>query len=121
MGHDGFVKHADGTVTLLKGNRKSIAYGSQISQLSLQVVEQPWSDDDTYFLYSDGLTTQVGDVKRTMMGTNRVRETLTTVSGTEPEQLVASVFDKFETWRGTVDVRDDLTMIAVKPRSLKGI
>jgi hypothetical protein len=54
-----------------------------------------------------------------MMGTNRVRETLTTVSGTEPEQLVASVFDKFETWRGTVDVRDDLTMIAVKPRSLK--
>jgi serine phosphatase RsbU (regulator of sigma subunit) len=118
MGQDAHIKHADGSVTILKGNRKAIGYGGDIEHLNLQVTEQPWSGDDTYFLYTDGLTTQVGEVKRAMMGTKRVTQSLMGVTNNAPEKLVASVLEEFEAWRGAVDVRDDLTLVAVQPRSV---
>ena len=118
MGQDALIKHADGSVTVLKGHKKQIGYGGDSTNLNLQVIETPWLSDDTYFLYSDGLTTQLGELKRAMMGTNRVTQYLEGASSNSPELLVASVIEKFESWRGSVDVRDDLTLIAVKPQSL---
>jgi serine phosphatase RsbU (regulator of sigma subunit) len=118
MGQDALIKHADGSVTVLKGHKKQIGYGGDSTNLNLQVIETTWSSDDTYFLYSDGLTTQVGEAKRAMMGTNRVTQCLADASSNSPEHLVASVIEKFESWRGSVDVRDDLTLIAVQPQLL---
>ncbi len=118
MGQDALIKHADGSATVLKGHRKAIGYGGDTANLDLQVIEKPWSSDDTYFSYTDGLTTQVGEVKRAMMGTKRVTQYLEGASSNAPKYLIANVLEKFETWRGSVDIRDDLTLIAVKPRSL---
>jgi len=118
MGQDALIKHDDGSVTVLKGHRKAIGYGGDSANLNLQATETPWSGDDTYFLYTDGLTTQVGEVKRAMMGTKRVTQYLEGTSSSAPAYLVANVLEKFETWRGSVDIRDDLTLIAVKPRPL---
>jgi methyl-accepting chemotaxis protein len=115
MGQDALVKQSDGTVSVLKGNRKSIGYGNQLSELKLLAHQRVWDKEDSYFLYTDGLTTQVGGARKKMMGTAYVVEQLKTIPGNAPVSLVEGVFESFEAWRGSVEVRDDLTIIAVKP------
>jgi serine phosphatase RsbU (regulator of sigma subunit) len=116
MGQDGMIKHADESVTFIKGNRKSIGYKSHLDVDSLQSFSQPWSDEDTYVLYSDGLTTQVGDRQRKMMGTHRLINSLEQLSGNDPQKVVEQLAMSFDMWRGAVDARDDLTIIAIKPK-----
>jgi hypothetical protein len=115
MGQDALVKQSDDSIVILKGNRKSIGYGNQFSDKALVSHQRSWNKEDTYFLYTDGLTTQVGESRKKMMGTAYVIEQLKMISGNAPASLVEGIFETFEAWRGNVEVRDDLTMIAVKP------
>jgi len=119
MGQDGIVKHADGTVTLMKGNRKSIGYGATNFSDDLHSVKRAWDPTDTYLLYTDGLTTQVGESKRKMMGTSHLVRTTENIEGNDPEQVVAELLSAFRAWCGNAEIRDDVTLIAVKPKSLK--
>lgn len=118
MGQDVLVKEESGAVLIQKGNRKAIGYGGYFSAESLLVHQRAWRAEDTYFIFTDGLTTQVGEARRKMMGTSYVIEQLKVISGNAPESLVEGVYASFEAWRGDIEVRDDLTMIAVKPKKL---
>ena len=118
MGQDGIVKHADGTSTFLKGNRKSIGIESISSVETLSFHTQEWSDSDAYVLYSDGLVTQVGESKKRMMGTSYVLDQMALIDGNDPQHLIDGLHKAFDAWRGSIDARDDLTIIAVKPKTL---
>jgi serine phosphatase RsbU (regulator of sigma subunit) len=118
MGQDGIVKHSDGTSTFLKGNRKSIGIDSLVDVSKLTFHSQQWSSLDTYILYSDGLTTQVGERQRRMMGTSYLLDQIALIDGNEPQQLVDAIRGAFDSWRGSIDARDDLTIIAVKSVTL---
>jgi serine phosphatase RsbU (regulator of sigma subunit) len=119
MGQDGVIKHADRSTTLMKGNRKSIGFDTEINPQNLQSFSSPWSSEDTYILYSDGLTTQVGDVKRKMMGTSYVLDQIDSINGNNPDSIVSGLTRTFDEWRGSLEARDDLTIMAVKPKPLK--
>jgi serine phosphatase RsbU (regulator of sigma subunit) len=118
MGQDGIIKHADGTSTFLKGNRKSIGVDAQLDKQKLVSHTQVWSDLDTYVLYSDGLVTQVGERQKRMMGTSYVLDQITQLDGNDPQKMVDMISNAFNSWRGSLDPRDDLTIIAVKPKPL---
>ena len=118
MGQDGITKHSDGTSTFLKGNRKSIGIDALPDIGKLTFHSQPWRDSDTYMLYSDGLVTQVGESQRRMMGTSYVLDQIALIDGNDPQQLVDAIHRAFDSWRGSIDARDDLTIIAVKPKTL---
>jgi serine phosphatase RsbU (regulator of sigma subunit) len=62
------------------------------------------------------LTTQVGDQQRKMMGTQRLIKSLEQLSGNDPQIVVEQLAVSFDMWRGAVDARDDLTIIAIKPK-----
>jgi serine phosphatase RsbU (regulator of sigma subunit) len=118
MGQDGVVKHSDGTSTFLKGNRKSIGVDSITDIENLSFHTQEWIDSDAYVLYSDGLVTQVGESKKRMMGTSYVLDQIALLDGNDPQNIVDAISHAFDEWRGSLDARDDLTIIAVKPKSL---
>jgi serine phosphatase RsbU (regulator of sigma subunit) len=119
MAQDGVIKHQDGATTLMKGNRKSIGFDKEINVENLQSHTYPWNSNDTYILFSDGLTTQVGEKKKKMMGTTHVLNQLDLMQGNHAHQIVQELSEVFNEWRGASEIRDDLTILAVKPKSLK--
>jgi serine phosphatase RsbU (regulator of sigma subunit) len=118
MGQDCIIKHSDGSSTFLKGNRKSIGTDSTLEVAKIQFQTQEWIDSDAYILYSDGLVTQVGDSKKRMMGTSYVLDQIALLDGNDPQNIVDTISHAFDEWRGSLEARDDLTIIAVKPKSL---
>jgi serine phosphatase RsbU (regulator of sigma subunit) len=51
-----------------------------------------------------------------MMGTQRLIKSLEQLSGNDPQIVVEQLAVSFDMWRGAVDARDDLTIIAIKPK-----
>jgi hypothetical protein len=54
-----------------------------------------------------------------MMGTSYVLNQIDLIHGNAPEKIVNGLVKAFDEWRGSLEARDDLTIIAVKPKSLK--
>jgi len=52
------------------------------------------------------------------MGTSYVLDQITQLDGNDPQKMVDMISNAFNSWRGSLDPRDDLTIIAVKPKPL---
>lgn len=70
----------------------------------------------TLFLYTDGLT-EAKDLSRAQFGLSRVRETLRTLSGLGPEEILEQVGQTLTAFVDGAPQSDDLTLMAITKKN----
>jgi len=106
----------NGGFRVVRGDRMSLGYadspeGYRFTNHTLDVVK-----GDTFILYTDGVTDQVGGPNRRLLGRRRVQETLAEGAGLPLTEQMERLFRRLEDWRGTERRRDDMTYVAFRPR-----
>ncbi|MBI2235519.1 MAG: SpoIIE family protein phosphatase [Magnetospirillum sp.] len=100
----------------VKGNRASLGYRDTPDDAAFTTHRIPIRPGTTFYLATDGLTDQVGGEAGRMFGRRRLQETLAVTAGKPlPEQRDA-LFARLEEWRGSERRRDDMTLVAFRPR-----
>ena len=71
--------------------------------------------DQTFYLYTDGITDQVGGPNNRLIGKRRVHDILTQNVGLSLDAQKEALFEHLRQWRGDQHRRDDMTFLAFKP------
>ncbi len=106
-----------GEFTLVRGDRMSLGYVETPGDFRFTCHDIPLAAGDTCFLYTDGVTDQVGGPQRRLFGRSRLVETLEEASGSMLEDQLAVLFRRLDSWRGGEPRRDDMTFLAFRPRA----
>ena len=88
------------------GAIEGLDYGED--QLTLQ-------DSDALFLYTDGVT-EAMDVDGQFYGVQRVMDVLRSTS-TEPSAIVTAIVDSVDSFAGTAEQADDITLFVIGCRT----
>ncbi|MDG2196610.1 MAG: SpoIIE family protein phosphatase [SAR324 cluster bacterium] len=92
----------------LKGNKKSLGYVTKPHPQSFDVHEVSLTDEPTFYMFSDGLTDQIGGPKKIMYGKKRIIRKIN-----EADSLnltIQNISQDFEQYQGTNKRRDDISL-----------
>ncbi|HSV28040.1 MAG TPA: SpoIIE family protein phosphatase, partial [Candidatus Omnitrophota bacterium] len=111
MVHDG-----DG-FALVRGDRMSLGYLDSPEDYrfaSHQLTIRPGS---AFYLFTDGVTDQVGGERRRLFGRNRLQQVLEEVADLSLNEQMDVLFQRLARWRGDERRRDDMTFLAFRPQT----
>jgi hypothetical protein len=91
------------------GARPGTRYDEQTVQLQ---------SGDQLILISDGIV-EAMNADRELFGFDRLAETFQRTDGASSEQILQTIWQAVETFRGTIEQQDDITLIAIKVGSLQ--
>ncbi len=104
-----------GKVSILKGDR------FPIGGLHYEKQRIPFTDtciqiekDDMLFMFTDGLTDQIGGEQGKKIGTKNIFEILSHMAQLETDQITTYINEQFETWKGPNKQIDDVLLIALR-------
>lgn len=103
---------------LVKPDRMSLGYIESPADYRFTAHRIPYRPGDTFYLFTDGVTDQVGGPGRRLFGRTRLREALAQVAAYPLEQQMDFVFHQLAHWRGAQSPRDDMTLMAFRPAVL---
>lgn len=105
----------NGEVTEVKATRSGIGYRgiSATQTFDEQVISLTGAQ--TFYMTSDGLVDQIGGEKRRGFGKKRFKETLLAVENLPLSQQRAEILDRFSSYQGDENRRDDVTAIGFRP------
>jgi len=106
----------NGTIRSIRGDRRSLGYRESrpVPDFTNHVVEiVPGS---TFYLYTDGVTDQIGGPTRRLFGRQRLQDALTRCGDRSLEEQKAFLLAELDAWRGEQPRRDDMTFVAFRPR-----
>ena len=109
------IVQSDGQQRTIMGDKISLGYADSPTEHSFttQVIE--YRPGDTFILFTDGLTDQVGGPNRRLLGRKRLETILAELAAFPLDQQKTLLLDRLRDWRGPELRRDDLTVLAFRP------
>lgn len=98
-----------------RGDRFSLGYPDSRADFLFTTHEISYASDQTFYLYTDGITDQVGGPNGRLIGKRRVHEILAPNVALPLEAQKDALFDGLAQWRGEQHRRDDMTFLAFRP------
>ncbi|MGE5515612.1 MAG: SpoIIE family protein phosphatase [Bacteroidota bacterium] len=105
----------DGELTLLRGDRMSLGYMDSPEDYRFTARELPITKGSAFYLFTDGVTDQVGTAVRQLFGRKRLQQVLTEVADRPLTEQMDILFQRLAEWRGDERRRDDMTFLAFRP------
>ncbi|MCP4751635.1 MAG: SpoIIE family protein phosphatase [Proteobacteria bacterium] len=101
----------NGAVKRMKGDRQSIGYKKSKLDFVFSNHVLEIEDGMSFYLYTDGLIDQVGGDKRVGFGHTRLNRLLLETMETPFEEQQTTILRTFEEYKGTNEIRDDVTIL----------
>ena len=105
----------DGQFQLLRGDRMSLGYMDSPEDYRFTARELPFAKGTSYYLFTDGVTDQVGGEIRQLFGRKRLQHTLAEVADRPLNEQMDYLLQRLSRWRGDERRRDDMTFLAFRP------
>lgn len=102
-------------ITATKGDKIGIGYRRTEMECSFTNHVQPISRDSAFYMFSDGLTDQVGGDKRRAFGKRRMKGIILDYSRMKMSVQSAHILREFEEYQHDEERRDDITLIGFRP------
>lgn len=106
----------DGAFHLLRGDRMSLGYLDSPEDYRFTAREMPFRKGSAFYLFTDGVTDQVGSEVRQLFGRKRLQQVLTEVADRPLNEQMDVLFQRLAQWRGDERRRDDMTFLAFRPQ-----
>ncbi|NFV82280.1 SpoIIE family protein phosphatase [Magnetospirillum aberrantis SpK] len=106
----------DGAFHLLRGDRMSLGYLDSPEDYRFTAREMPFRKGNAFYLFTDGVTDQVGSEVRQLFGRKRLQQVLTEVADRPLNEQMDVLFQRLAQWRGDERRRDDMTFLAFRPQ-----
>lgn len=106
----------DGAFHLLRGDRMSLGYLDSPEDYRFTAREMPFHKGSAFYLFTDGVTDQVGSEVRQLFGRKRLQQVLTEVADRPLNEQMDVLFQRLAQWRGDERRRDDMTFLAFRPQ-----
>lgn len=103
---------ADGSLVKVRGDRSSVGYVSSKADHVYPGHRMDCKKDMMFYMYTDGLTDQIGEATGRRFGTPRLIETLQEIVNLAIDVQFMRLKEALETYRGGREQMDDMTMIA---------
>ena len=101
-------KIVDETVNEFKGNKISIGYSEKPHPIELKNHEIDLSENPNFYIFSDGVTDQVGGSKKLMYGKKRLLKHIN--HSTKIKTVIQNIKDDFNDYQKDNSRRDDLSL-----------
>lgn len=102
-------------LTLISGDRNSVGYVSSDQDYLYRVHTVDVMDDMTFYLFTDGITDQLGNGKRIRFGINRLKSMILENAHLPLGDQYQRFKHELENYRGEREQLDDITMVAFMP------
>ena len=96
----------------LKGNKKSLGYVTKPHPQSFDVHDVSLTSSPTFYLFSDGLTDQVGGPKKIMYGKKRIIRKIGEIS--DLNLTIQNISQDFNQYQGENKRRDDISLFGFR-------
>jgi len=103
---------ADGSLFKVRGDRSSVGYVSSKADYVYPGHRMDCKKDMMFYMYTDGLTDQIGEATGRRFGIPRLIETLQEIVNLAIDVQFMRLKEALETYRGGREQMDDMTMIA---------
>ncbi|MCR6629666.1 MAG: SpoIIE family protein phosphatase [Magnetospirillum sp.] len=100
---------------MIKPDRMSLGYLDSPANYRFTAQRIPYRPGDTFYLFTDGVSDQVGGPRRQLFGRTRLCDALAQVTAYPLEQQMDFLFHQIALWRGDEPPRDDQTFLAFRP------
>ena len=107
----------NGGFKLLRGDRMSLGYLDSPEDYRFTASEFPIVPGSAFYLFTDGVTDQVGSEVRQLFGRKRLQRVLDEVADRPLTEQMDVLFQRLAAWRGVERRRDDMTFLAYRPAS----
>jgi sigma-B regulation protein RsbU (phosphoserine phosphatase) len=113
-GHTPIIKYSNNVVEFIKpqGMGIGLEYG-ELFENSLEEIDLPISPKEIYLFTSDGVNEAMND-KNEFFGYDEISQLLKEKSSQSSHEIVQSTIQTIETFRGTEEPSDDITMVVLK-------
>ena len=101
-------KIVDDKVNEFKGNKISIGYSKKSHPIEFINHEIDLSENTQFYIFSDGVTDQVGGSKNLMYGKKRLLKHIS--QSTDIKSVIQSITDDFNDYQKDNNRRDDLSL-----------
>lgn len=105
----------DGQFRMLRGDRMSLGYLDSPEDYRFTACEMPYAKGSAFYLFTDGVTDQVGGETRHLFGRKRLQQVLTELGDRPLNEQMDVLFQRLARWRGDERRRDDMTFLAFRP------
>lgn len=106
-----------GQFRLLRGDRMSLGYLDSPEDYRFHAQMVPFTKGTAFYLFTDGVTDQVGEEVRQLFGRKRLQGVLTEVAERPLNEQMDVVLQRLTQWRGGQRRRDDMTFLAFRPKA----
>ena len=100
----------------LKGNKKSLGYVTKPHPQTFNIHDVSLKNNPTFYMFSDGITDQIGGPKKIMYGKKRIFRKIT-----ETESLdltIQNISHDFDQYQGENKRRDDISLFGFRVNNL---
>ncbi len=104
-----------GQFRLVRGDRMSLGYVETPGDYRFTGHDIAIAPGESCYLFTDGVTDQVGGPSRRLFGRNRLIAALGELADLSLEDQMGALFHRLAEWRGTEARRDDMTFLAFRP------
>jgi two-component system, sensor histidine kinase SagS len=110
------VVNSAGEFRVVRGDRISLGYSDTPLDPVFTTHHLDMGAEDRFYLFTDGITDQVGGPQRRLFGRRRVIEALAHGAGAPLATQMERLLRVLAEWRGTEGRRDDMTFIGFQAR-----
>jgi serine phosphatase RsbU (regulator of sigma subunit) len=109
---------AKGGIEMLRGDRMSLGYQDSPEDYRFTAHRLACEPGTAFYLFTDGVTDQVGGENRRLFGRRRLQTLLTEHADRPLTEQMDLLFQRLSQWRGEERRRDDMTFLAFRPVTL---
>lgn len=107
----------DGELRQVRGDRMSLGYLDSPEDYRFSAHRLDFKPGAAFYMYTDGVTDQVGGASGRLFGRRRLQEVLAGVTDRPVSEQMDALFQELSQWRGDQRRRDDMTFLAFRPVS----
>ncbi|CAN5527858.1 hypothetical protein BH23BAC1_BH23BAC1_28110 [soil metagenome] len=104
----------NGTLTIIKGSNYSIGGIYNNSDKFFKEHQFLLNENDTFYLFTDGIKDQFGEVSNKKFMGRRLKNLLTSMQPYNMEQQYSIVEELLNKWKGSLEQTDDILIIGIK-------
>lgn len=104
----------DGSALLIKGDRAYLGCRTLRPKGTFEVHEILVEAGMLFYMFTDGVTNQMGGKPRQLFGRNRLANLIAGLSSLPLAEQISAIRDHLQAYRQDENVRDDMTMIAFR-------
>ncbi len=109
-----FYYYTNETMTRIKGSRYSVGGSFQKIDKAFELYERKVKKGDNLFLFSDGITDQMGGSKNKKYSSKRLKNFLQIIAPLDAGLQRKKMHTEFEEWQASEEQTDDVLLISIK-------